>query len=203
MWTFESIPDGMGGRLEICGRNGMETSVATGPDTGMKLSALIEKYEGEVVGARTFSRFGTLFPLVIRQHSRRIDINFIDSEDAPETFLAGVEILNDGTFCIQDCIGIEKGDEPVILDAIPDIPVNVVRSPHFTANILSVDRELMRDYIEKDTFVVMIALEGEAWLTSRGDRKLLKAGSTALVSALSTGLIIEPIGEFTAMEAYI
>lgn len=202
MWTFETIKEDNGRQLEICGIEGMESVVDFGPDKGMTLSDLIAKYDGELVGARTFSRFGTFFPLIVSQKDKTIELRFVDNEGA-DVFLAGIDILPDSTFCIQDSIGLEKGDDPVIYDAIPDIPVNVVRSPHFTTNILCVDREVMRDYIEKDTFVVIIALEGEAWLSSRNHRMLLKSGHTALVSALSTGLIIEPIGEFTALEAYM
>ena len=202
MWTFETIREKNGRQLEISGIEGKESIVDCGPDKGMSISELIAKYDGELVGARTFSRFGTFFPLLVSQKNSEIELRFLDNEGT-DAFLAGIEIMPDSTFCIQDAIGLEKGDEPVMYDAIPDIPVNVVRSPHFTTNILCVDRELMRDYIEKDTFVVIIALEGEAWLTSRGDRTLLKAGHTALVSALSTGLIIEPSGEFTALEAYM
>lgn len=202
MWTFETINGKEGLRFEICGLEGKESVVDCGPEEGMTLSELIAKYDGELVGARTFSRFGTFFPLLVSQRDSYIELRFVDLEGT-DAFLAGIEILPDSTFCIQDAIGMEKGDDPVIYDAIPDIPVNVVRSPHFTTNILCVDRELMRDYIEKDTFVIIIALEGEAWLTSRGHRMLLKAGHTALVSALSTGLVIEPEGEFTALEAYM
>ena len=202
MWTFETFKEENGRKLEICGLEGMESVVDFGPDKGMTLSELIAKYDGELVGARTFSRFGTFFPLIVSQQERRIELRFVDNEGT-DAFLAGIEILPDSTFCIQDAIGLENGEEPVIYDAIPDIPVNVVRSPHFTTNILCVDREVMRDYIEKDTFVVIIALEGEAWLTSRNHRMLLKSGHTALVSALSTGLNIEPVGEFTALEAYM
>ncbi|MDE5808598.1 MAG: hypothetical protein K2H76_10820, partial [Muribaculaceae bacterium] len=201
-WTFETTIGDDGRKLEICGLPGMESVVDSGPDKGMNLSELIAKYDGELVGARTFSRFGTFFPLLVSHKDASIELRFIDNEGT-DVFLAGIEILPDSTFSIQDSIGLEKGDEPVLYDAIPDIPVNVVRSPHFTTNILCVDREVMRDYIEKDTFVVIIALEGDAWLTSRGHRFLLKSGHTALISALSTGLIIEPEGEFTALEAYI
>ena len=202
MWTFDTISEDDGRRLEISGLPGKESTVDAGPDKGLRMSELIAKYEGELVGARTFSRFDTFFPLLVSHKGRKIELHFIGNEST-DAFLAGIELLDDSTFRIQDSIGLEKGDEPVVYDAIPDIPVNVIRSPHFTANILCVDRELMRDYIEKDTFVVIIALEGTAWLTSRGNRYRLQAGETALVSALSTGLIIEPEGEFTAIEAYM
>lgn len=202
MWTFSPIKEENGRRIEISGVPGMESVVDAGPDRGLSIGELISKYEGELVGARTFSRFGNFFPLTVSQQEDVIELSFNDNEGS-DVFLASVEILPDSTFRIQDAIGLEKGDDAVVYDAIPDIPVNVVRSPHFTTNILCLDRELMRDYIEKDTFVVIIALEGEAWLTSRGEQLLIKAGQTALVSALSTGLIINPNGEFTALETYI
>lgn len=202
MWTFDTIIDTNGRRLEICGVKGKETVVNTGPDKGLTINELVDRYEGEVVGARMFSRFGAFFPLLVSNDRGCIQLHFID-ENGGDAFLASVDPLPDSTFSIQDSIGLEKGDEPVLYDIIPDIPLNVVRSPHFTANLLCVDRHLMRDYIEKDTFVVIIALEGDAWLTSRGGRYKVRAGQTALVSALSTGLVIEPEGEFTALEAYM
>ncbi|MDE7413871.1 MAG: hypothetical protein K2N05_08830 [Muribaculaceae bacterium] len=202
MWTFDTIIDSSGQRLEISGLKGMETVVNSGPDKGLTINMLVDRYEGEVVGARMFSRFGAFFPLLVSNDGKSIQLHFIDP-DGGDAFLASVEPLPDSTFLIQDSIGLEKGDEAVLYDCIPDIPLNVVRSPHFTANLLCVDRHLMRDYIEKDTFVVIIALEGEAWLESRGDRYKVKAGQTALISALSTGLVIEPEGEFTALEAYM
>ncbi|MDE6683275.1 MAG: hypothetical protein K2J87_07605, partial [Muribaculaceae bacterium] len=115
MWTFETFKEENGRKLEICGLEGMESVVDFGPDKGMTLSELIAKYDGELVGARTFSRFGTFFPLIVSQQERRIELRFVDNEGT-DAFLAGIEILPDSTFCIQDAIGLENGEEPVIYD---------------------------------------------------------------------------------------
>ena len=85
----------------------------------------------------------------------------------------------------------------------PDIPVNLVRSPFFTTNLLQVDTELIRDYSESDTFVVLIATKGEAEITCANETMTLRAGESLLVPAAATGIAIEPKGEFKALETYI
>lgn len=84
-----------------------------------------------------------------------------------------------------------------------DIPVNLVRSPFFTTNLLRVDHELMRDYRECDTFVVIIATEGSATIHC-GDRlQKLHHGNTLLIPASARGITIVPDGTFSALETYI
>lgn len=98
----------------------------------------------------------------------------------------------------NDCAG-----EAVSYSHIENIPVNVISTPYFTANILEIDDKMMRDYSEIDTFVVVIATEGEATLTCGSQEMHLKQGQTALVSADATFLGITPKGNFHALEVYI
>jgi mannose-6-phosphate isomerase len=93
-----------------------------------------------------------------------------------------------------------------------DLPVNLIRSPFFTANLLKISDVVMRDYSELDTFVAIMALEGSAvlnctsLLTRDAGNPLIstlriQAGETALISARALGLEITPEGNFTALEA--
>lgn len=56
----------IGESWEISGVPGNESVVANGPDEGKTLSQMIEKYGAELVGEKTFGKFGTTFPLLIK-----------------------------------------------------------------------------------------------------------------------------------------
>lgn len=75
-----------------------------------------------------------------------------------------------------------------------DVPVRLVECPYFTTNLLVADRELTRDYSEKDTFVVIIAVEGKADLTSGGNTLRIVRGTTVLIPASASGVKISPLG---------
>lgn len=93
--------------------------------------------------------------------------------------------------------------EKVDYIAKENIPVNVVTSPFFTTNVLTLDTELMRDYSEWDTFVILIATEGEA-LVKCGDEEItLKAGHSVLIPASAKNVSIIPHKNFTALETYV
>lgn len=92
---------------------------------------------------------------------------------------------------------------PVEYTAHPDIPVNIVRSPYFSTNVMTLDEPLLRDYSECDSFVVIIAAKGDARLVSDSGDMDLHAGELALVPASTDNVNIEPVSEFTAVESYI
>ena len=85
----------------------------------------------------------------------------------------------------------------------PDIPVNLVTSPFFTTNLWKIDHEMMRDYSEWDTFVVLIATKGSAQLTTDGSSLTLREGNSVLIPAWCKKLTIDPEGTFEALETYI
>lgn len=85
----------------------------------------------------------------------------------------------------------------------PDIPVNVVDSPFFTTNLLTVDEEFIRDYSERDSFVIIIATEGSALIKTESGEVALKAGDTALIGALEEKVWIYPDSRFSCVETYI
>ncbi len=63
--------DQVGESWEISGVKGSESIVATGPDEGLSLPKLVEKYGADLVGRANYLRFGNQFPLLIK---------FIDAE---------------------------------------------------------------------------------------------------------------------------
>lgn len=84
-----------------------------------------------------------------------------------------------------------------------NIPVNVIKSPFFCTNLLQVDSELMRDYSESDTFVILICTDGKAEITCGGKKVTLTPGNTLLVPASALGIIINPLDNVSLIETYI
>lgn len=62
----------IGESWEISGVPGSESIVASGPDKGLTLSQLLEKYGPKLLGGRNYQKYGNSFPLLIK---------FIDAAD--------------------------------------------------------------------------------------------------------------------------
>ncbi len=92
---------------------------------------------------------------------------------------------------------------PVSYTARPDIPVNVVRTPYFSTNVMTIDEPILRDYSECDSFVIIIATAGSAELATATGHAELRMGELALIPASSDNVTITPDGDFTALEVYI
>ncbi len=92
---------------------------------------------------------------------------------------------------------------PVPYTARPDIPVNVVRTPYFSTNVMTIDEPILRDYSECDSFVIIIATAGKAELATGTAHAELRMGELALIPASSDNVTITPDGDFTALEVYI
>ncbi len=91
-----------------------------------------------------------------------------------------------------------------------DIPVNVAKCPYFTTNVMVIDQEVMRDYAELDSFVVLIVTRGCGKLLCGPDAVSdvpsemdIKQGDTILVSASAKGLSIIPDRELSLIETYV
>lgn len=96
-----------------------------------------------------------------------------------------------------------SGGDPIAYTPKLNFPVRLVSSPHFTTNLLQLDREILRDYSEWDTFVVLTATKGEATLRC-GERVLdMKVGETVLIPANTDGVMLTPNSEFEALETYV
>ncbi len=86
--------------------------------------------------------------------------------------------------------------------------VNLCKSPYFTANLLTLNRSVQRDYAPLDSFVAFMCVGGEASLTALDceteDRTVsLKIGEAVLIPAALNDIRIEPKGECKLIEIYI
>ena len=290
----------IGESWEISGVSGSESIVADGPDKGLSLSQLLEKYGKSLLGERNYKRFGNRFPLLIKFIDAAADLsvqvhpddalaqrrgeangktemwyvidadkgtrlangfknpvdpadyeglvesgsieevlNFVDIRPGDTffipagrvhaigagSFVAEIQQTSDVTYRIYDYHRKDKnGNErqlhtelaknainfndtdgnPVEYTEHPDIPINLVRTPFFSTNVLEIDSEVMRDYSECDTFVILIAVKGEAEIACGRQTMTLRGGETLLVPASASGITINPKGNgFRALETYI
>lgn len=289
----------IGESWEISGVKGSESIVASGPDEGLSLSELLQKYGANLLGKKNYQKYGDHFPLLIKFIDARRDLSVqvhpddelasargsrfgktemwyvlgtekdavlangfnreVDPKEYRELVESGkiMEVLNfnpitpgdtfyipagrvhaigKGTFVVEiqetsdityrlydykrrDANGNERelhtdeafeainfsdtDGKAVEYSVRHDLPVNLVTSPFFTTNLWKIDHEVMRDYSEWDTFVIVIATKGAARLTTDLDELYLKAGNTVLIPASCKKLIINPEGEFEGLESYI
>lgn len=296
---INSTKSDIGESWEVSGVDGSESIVADGPDKGLSLSRLIEKYGSSLIGERNLIKYGESFPMLVKfidaahdlsvqvhpddekaremGHSNgktemwyildadkdsRLALGFNRNIDPQEyealvasgrieeslnyinvrkgdvfyipggrvhaissgVFLVEIQQTSDETYRIYDYnrkdkegktreLHTEKAKGCITFDDVcvepikyvprRDIPVNLVSSQYFNTNLLSIDEVVLRDYSEWDTFVIIIATEGEATVTSGEKSILLKEGSSVLIPASARKVTIEPNGNFTALETYI
>lgn len=109
---------------------------------------------------------------------------------------------------------IDKGTEAVCLDftdcapvgyrPMTDIPVCLADTPNFTVNVVNLDHDLMRDYSELDSFVILTAVKGNAVVSSGGESVSLACGTSVLIPASTSGVTLTPVaGGFTCLESFV
>lgn len=137
---------------------------------------------------------------------------------------AEIQQTSDITYRIFDWNRLEKNGRPrtlhtdLALDAIDfkhypsyktssnpvlNRSVEIVDCPYFTANLLWMNRTVERDYVDIDSFVVYMCLEG-SFLLNFGDEipMLVKKGHTILLPAIFKDVTIEPREETKVLEVY-
>lgn len=288
----------VGESWELSGVEGDESIVAEGPDAGLTLPQLIDKYGASLMGHKNYERFSNRFPLLIKFIDAREDLSvqvhpddamaqkygmpngktemwFVleaaegaklangfrspvdpaDYERLVETgeienvlnfveinpgdtyfiparrvhaigkgaFVAEIQQTSDATYRLYDYHRKDKnGNErelhtvlakeavnfndtdgnPVDYNARENVPVNLVRCPFFTTNLLTADHELMRDYRENDSFVALIITAGEAEILSEQGSTPVRQGETILIPATAKGVSIIPSGNVSILETY-
>lgn len=86
---------------------------------------------------------------------------------------------------------------------IPNIPVNLVRCPMFTTNVLEADGLLIRDYSEIDSFIVIILIKGEMDIREKDEIRHVRQGETVMIPASAKGVEIMPRSEILLLETYL
>lgn len=81
--------------------------------------------------------------------------------------------------------------------------VSLVQSPHFTTNLLDLNKGIEKDYGYIDSFIILLGVEGEFSLGFDGGKINVKAGEAVLIPALSTDIQIIPERSAKILEIYI
>ncbi len=81
--------------------------------------------------------------------------------------------------------------------------VPVVKSPYFVTGLLALDKPIKKDYEELDSFVVYIALEGEAVIKWDAGEISIKKGETVVIPNALDTLELTPAGSAKLLEVYI
>jgi mannose-6-phosphate isomerase len=82
--------------------------------------------------------------------------------------------------------------------------VEVANCKYFTTNILELDKEVVKDYIDIDSFVIYICVEGSITIKPFDEKPVeLITGETVLIPAELKNLYIKPTGKAKILEVYI
>ena len=81
--------------------------------------------------------------------------------------------------------------------------VNVLETPHFTTNILQLDKKIEKDYEELDSFVIFICTQGRGELHYGTEKIDFKKGEVVLLPATIKKIQLLPLEEIKLMEVYV
>lgn len=289
----------VGESWEVSGVPGMESVVDSGPDAGLTLTQLMDKYGSKLLGERNYKKYGNNFPLLVKLIDAGSDLsvqvhpddalaqrrgypngkcemwyvadaaknariasgfrvpvdpagydglvesgtiedklNYIDVHPGEVYFTPGGRVHAIGTGCLlveiqqtsdvtyriydyhrrnkdgkerelhteaaREAIDFnDTGVQAVEYQLRMNVPVTVVKSPFFSTNVLNVDTDLLRDYSESDTFVILVVVEGEAEITCGTHEIRARRGQSLLVPASALGITINPAKTCRIIETYI
>jgi mannose-6-phosphate isomerase len=142
----------------------------------------------------------------------------------PGILLAEIQQTSDTTYRIYDWDRVDKDSKSrelhtsLALDAIDftpvdsyrvnykhvvNKPVTLVDCPHFTSNLLEINRETEKDYSARDSFVIYICVEGKAEIRAGADSVVLTTGEVVLLPASLEDVTLLPDPLIKILEVYI
>jgi len=85
-----------------------------------------------------------------------------------------------------------------------NVPTELVTCQYFTTNLLEFDRELDKDYIGLDSFVIYMTLEGSFEIMTEEGTEVVQTGETVLIPASLDSINLKPLSEkVKILEVYI
>ncbi len=139
--------------------------------------------------------------------------------------VAEIQQTSDVTYRIYDFDRLDKHGKPrelhndLALDAIDfswqernkkqyerkkNSPVELASSPYFTTNLLELDQMMVKDFSQRDTFVIYTGIRGAVKLLWKQGEEIIGQGETVLVPAHIEEFRLEPLtGEARLLEVYI
>ena len=80
--------------------------------------------------------------------------------------------------------------------------VTLVHSPYFNTNLLEMDMQVDKSFVQLDSFVIYMCLEGSAFLVSGDSKERLETGEVVLIPAEIDQLQIIPDPKAKLLEVY-
>lgn len=103
-----------------------------------------------------------------------------------------------------EAIHAEKNTENFKIDYVPNLnhTVKLVRSQYFNASLLDFDQPLNKSFVEIDSFVIYICLDGYMHMDYGEDHVVLKKGDVVLVPAEMEEVQLIPASRSKLLEVY-
>lgn len=120
----------------------------------------------------------------------RVDENGISRELHVEQALAAIDFKH-------------YEDYKTLALPILNMSTNLVKSPHFTTNIIAIDKPLQRDYFSLDSFVIYLCTEGKFTIEYEGGKESVIKGETILIPAEMHELNLVPEPKATMLEVFM
>ncbi len=79
----------------------------------------------------------------------------------------------------------------------------LVSTPYFTTNVMHITETIEKDYLQLDSFVVYLCVEGGGIIHALGHKIPIIMGEAVLIPAIAEKTIIEPLGLVSILETYI
>ena len=95
------------------------------------------------------------------------------------------------------------GDYKTKYQEVKNEPVELVKCPYFTTNILDFTTSTSRDYTELDSFVIQVCVEGSYVVECHGKQYTVKAGECILLPADAKRADLITINGFKILESYV
>lgn len=89
----------------------------------------------------------------------------------------------------------------VTVEAVKNEAVKMQECPYFASNVIEVDGDIERDYVERDSFNIFMCLEGEIKISTPIGEEILMKGETLLLPAIAESAEISGKGKI--IEVYI
>ncbi|VAW21836.1 Mannose-6-phosphate isomerase [hydrothermal vent metagenome] len=86
----------------------------------------------------------------------------------------------------------------------PNASSEIITCPYFTTNIIQFDKEIEKEYVELDSFIIYICLEGEFLIQYDNGSELVKKGEIVLIPASFNSIFLKPLSKkVKTLEVYI
>ena len=101
---------------------------------------------------------------------------------------------------------IDFSEPGTILTKYPEVknrPVTLVDSPNFTTNMLSFNKALRLNYEARDSFVILVCVEGSTLVDDGTTKERLAIGEVMLIPAILENIVLLPENDCKILEVYV